>query len=83
MSIGHIEQAPPLPGSPSRYRLLTIAQVCELVPYTRQHIYRLEAAGKFPRRVKLGENRVAWREVEIIDWIETRERAPLPEMSAD
>lgn len=83
MSIEHVATTPAPPGSPSRYRLLTIAQVCELVPYTRQHIYRLEAAGKFPRRVKLGENRVAWREVEIIEWIETRERAPLPEMSGD
>jgi len=29
------------------------------IPYTPQHIGRLEAAGKFPKRVWLGPNRVA------------------------
>ena len=30
----------------------------QLVPYSRNHIRRLEAAGQFPRRVRLGANRV-------------------------
>jgi prophage regulatory protein len=33
-----------------------------MVPYTPQHILRLEKEGKFPRRVQVGPNRVAWLE---------------------
>jgi len=59
--------------------MLTLKQVRELVPYTAQHIYRLEAAGKFPRRVKLGEGgRVAWHLVDIEKWIASRPLAALP-----
>jgi prophage regulatory protein len=29
-------------------------------PYSRQHVARLEKAGKWPRRVKLGQCRVGW-----------------------
>jgi len=35
------------------------------IPYSPQHIARLEAAGLFPKRIKLGQNRVAWLLVEI------------------
>lgn len=38
------------------------------IPYSRVHIDRLEKAGRFPRRVQLGPNSVAWVEDEIIDW---------------
>lgn len=45
------------------------------IPYSSWQLRRLEAAGKFPRRVLLipGGQRVAWREHEINDWIESRE----------
>lgn len=42
------------------------------VPYTRSHITRLEKAGLFPRRVRLGAGRVGWIEEEIDAWIESR-----------
>lgn len=42
----------------------------ELVPWSRAHIQRLEDAGKFPRRVKLGQGRVAWVRQEIEDHIQ-------------
>nr|WP_213396473.1 AlpA family phage regulatory protein [Yoonia sp.] len=42
------------------------------VPYTRTHITRLEKAGLFPRRVRLGAGRVGWVEEEIDAWIESR-----------
>jgi prophage regulatory protein len=53
-------------------RLLDWPQVKPKVPYTRQHVGRLERAGKFPKRVKVGENRVAWLESEVEDWIAAR-----------
>ncbi len=34
-------------------------------PYTRQHTTRLEKAGRFPQRVQVGANRVAWLESRV------------------
>lgn len=48
-------------------RMLSKAQVRELVLYSPQHIARLEAAGQFPKRVQLGQNRVGWIEAEVLD----------------
>ena len=42
------------------------------IPYSFQHIARLEKAGQFPKRVQLGSCRVAWRYQEVIDWISER-----------
>ena len=53
-------------------RFLTIQQVCELTTYTAQHVYRLERSGKFPNRVRIGANRVAWRLAEIEQWFAAR-----------
>ena len=53
-------------------RMLSKRQVKELVLYSPQHIARLEAAGEFPKRVKLGNNRVGWIEDEVLDWLQTR-----------
>lgn len=45
-------------------KILSKRQVKELVLYSPQHIARLEAAGQFPKRVRLGANRVGWVETE-------------------
>ncbi len=42
------------------------------IPYSPQHIRRLELAGEFPLRIKLGRNRVAWLLSEIEVWIDER-----------
>ena len=55
-----------------RLRIITQKELRLLVPYTPQHILRLEKAGKFPRRLKLGQNRVGWRLVDIEAWIAAR-----------
>ena len=39
-------------------------------PYSRQHILRLEKAGRWPRRVKLSPNRVGWVYDEIVAHLE-------------
>jgi prophage regulatory protein len=38
------------------------------ISFSRMHIDRLEKAGKFPQRVRLGANAVAWYEDELIAW---------------
>ena len=45
------------------------------IPYTVQHLTRLEAKGTFPQRLKLAAyrgGRVAWLEAEILAWLEAR-----------
>jgi prophage regulatory protein len=53
-------------------RLITKAELRRMVPYTPQHILRLEKRGLFPRRVQVGPNRVAWLLSEIEEWIAAR-----------
>jgi prophage regulatory protein len=45
------------------------------IPYCPAHIARLEKAGLFPKRLKLGACRVAWWEDEIEEWKASRPRA--------
>lgn len=42
------------------------------VPYSYVHIGRLERAGAFPKRIKLGQCRVAWLAEEVETWIVER-----------
>ena len=42
------------------------------VPYSPQHIARLEVAGLFPKRIRLGQCRVAWLARDIERWIQSR-----------
>ena len=42
------------------------------IPYSPQHIAQLEAAGKFPKRIQLGQNRVAWLLKEVEEWLDKR-----------
>ena len=42
------------------------------IPYCFQHIARLEKAGHFPKRIVLGQNRVAWLLLEVQEWIDER-----------
>ena len=42
------------------------------IPYSPQHIARLEAAGRFPKRIRLGQNRVGWLVAEIEEWLNER-----------
>ena len=53
-------------------RILSKKQLREVVLYSPQHIDRLEKAGKFPKRVQLGPNRVGWIESEIYGWLKQR-----------
>ena len=54
-----------LPNGRPAMRLLSKKQVREKVLYSPAHIARLEAAGLFPKRIRLGQGRVGWLEHEI------------------
>lgn len=53
-------------------KILSKKDLRQLVLYSPQHIARLEKAGKFPKRVVLGPNRVGWVEAEVLDWLSER-----------
>ena len=51
-------------------RVITRRELRRLVPYTPQHILRLEKKGKFPKRINVGERRVGWWLHEVMVWLE-------------
>ena len=53
-------------------RIVTKKELRLLVPYTPQHILRLEKRGLFPRRIQIGPRRVGWRLSDIESWIAER-----------
>ncbi len=42
------------------------------IKFSRGHLHRLIATGRFPKPVKLGKNRNAWLETEVDDFIEKK-----------
>lgn len=58
-------------------RIITWKELRGLVPYCRQHIKRLEDAGRFPKRLRLGNgprSRVGWLEPEVEEWQQKHKR---------
>ena len=51
---------------------LRLPEIPRRVPYSEAHIWRLEKAGKFPRRVRIGANRIAWVESEVNNWVSSK-----------
>ena len=46
-----------------------------LVPFSPNHLRRLEAQGDFPRRIRIGANRIAWLRDEVEQWLAARVEA--------
>ncbi len=42
------------------------------ISFSKAHLYRLIGCGKFPKPVRLGENRVAFVETEIDAWLKSK-----------
>ena len=47
-------------------------EVVARVPYSRAHLYRLEGQGEFPKRKRIGANRIAWVRSEVEQWLAER-----------
>ena len=74
-------------SSPGICRAVTQADLKNFgIPFSRVHIARLVERGEFPPPFKLGANRNAWWESEIVDFLKRREAStrglPDPERSA-
>ena len=67
---------PEVTGRRTGRRLLTFADLkARGIPWTRMHIGRLEAAGKFPQHIELAAKSIAWFEDEIDDVLEAKAAA--------
>ena len=53
-------------------RFMRSQELSEAIPYSANHIRRLEEEGKFPKRVQIGASRVGWVRAEVEAWIEAR-----------
>ncbi len=49
-------------------RILSKKDLKAIIPYSATHLARLEALNQFPKRLKLGPNRVGWLESDIAAW---------------
>jgi prophage regulatory protein len=56
-------------------RVITKKELRLMVPYSAQHIARLEKAGLFPKRIPIGKRRVGWWLCEIEAWLNERRQA--------
>jgi prophage regulatory protein len=53
-------------------RMLRFEEVRSRVALSRTTVWRLERAGKFPKRRQLSENSVGWIEAEVDGWVKCR-----------
>ena len=49
--------------------LMLAPEVDARVPYSHAHLYRLENQGEFPKRRRIGRNRIAWVRAEVEQWL--------------
>jgi prophage regulatory protein len=54
--------------APKLRPMLSMKQVLRIVPVSRSTLDRMEAAGRFPKRLRLTTVRVAWFEDEVLAW---------------
>lgn len=64
-----------LPGKAADHavsRLIGVRDVLELTSFSRGTLYRLIRDNRFPVPLQIGKRRVAWREAQVRDWIESQ-----------
>lgn len=56
-------------------KLIKLKDVTEMTTLSKATIYRLMKQGTFPGPIHLGSKSVAWKQSEIIEWIESKASA--------
>jgi len=56
-------------------RLIRKPELMSMIGLSDSTIWRLEKGGRFPRRIRLGGNAVAWSASEIALWLEQQKAA--------
>jgi prophage regulatory protein len=52
--------------------ILSKKDVIKMIGLSPVTLWRMEKAGNFPNRIKLGPRRIGWREDDVNSWIESR-----------
>lgn len=53
-------------------RIIRPEEVCAMAGFSRATLYRLEAQGRFPSRIKIGAHATGYVLAEVEEWIEER-----------
>ena len=51
-------------------KFLRLPQVKEITTLSRSSIYRMVAAGDFPKQIPVGSNQVVWVKQQVEEWME-------------
>ena len=54
-------------------QIICFDELRKLIPLSRSTIWRMERAGEFPQRIRIGKRRVGWRYSEVLAWIDSRQ----------
>jgi prophage regulatory protein len=54
-------------------RLVDLDTVMDLTSLRRATIYAMVKDGEFPKPHKLGKRRIAWREADVVKWLQSRQ----------
>lgn len=55
-------------------KILKFPEVNSMLGFCRSTLYRMEKAGRFPKRIRLGARSVGWNEEEVMAWVSSRPR---------
>ena len=58
-------------------RILRRSQLLAMIGVSSSTQRRMELAGNFPARVKVGKVAVGWHLTEVEEWVKNRERVPI------
>lgn len=56
-------------------RLIKAKEVSVLTSLSTPRIYQLVKEGSFPKPLQISEKRVAWKEADVIGWIDSQQTA--------
>ena len=65
-----MKSTPTLPDS--NLQVLRLPKVIQITGLCRSMIYQLEAADRFPRRIRIGSRAVGWLHEEVQQWLADR-----------
>jgi len=52
--------------------ILTTKEVCSIIGFSRQTVYRMVKSGEFPAPAKLGTRRVGWKTSHVNGWLDAK-----------
>jgi prophage regulatory protein len=70
--IGDVPEQDGTSGTTAVLNVLRLPAVCRMTGLRRSTIYRMQASGQFPQRVKIGARAVGWIEREVQEWLARR-----------